>query len=123
VDGNISCFSLTQTSTTNIKTDIQPIENALNIITQLEGHYYKNIKTDNYDYGLIAEEVEIVLPDIVDKTNEDLIGISYTSLIPILIEGIKELNKNNQEMKDELNQMKEDMKQMKELLNQFMQKV
>ena len=109
VDGNISCFSLTQTSTSNIKTDIQPIENALNIITQLEGHYYKNIKTDNYDYGLIAEEVENVLPDIVDKTNEDLIGISYTSLIPILIEGVKELKnkvnnlqKENEELKNRL---------------------
>jgi hypothetical protein len=102
VDGNISCFSLTQTSTSNIKTEIQPIQNPLNIITQLEGHYYKNIKTDNYDYGLIAEEVENILPDIVDKTNEDLIGISYTSLIPILIEGIKELNKNNQQLQERI---------------------
>ena len=52
--------------------------------------------------------------DEIHETNEDLIGISYTSLIPILIEGVKQLNKNNQEIRTELNQMKEDMKQMKE---------
>jgi hypothetical protein len=118
VDGNISCFSLTQTSTSNIKTDIQPIENALNIITQLEGHYYKNIKTDNYDYGLIAEEVENVLPDIVDKTNEDLIGISYTSLIPILIEGVKEMALELAEAKNKINQMELEIRQIRELFNQ-----
>ena len=92
MDGNISCFSLTQTSTSNIKTDIQPINNSLDIITQLQGHYYSNLKTNDYDYGLIAEEVDVVLPTIVDKTNEDMIGIKYTSIIPILIESIKALN-------------------------------
>ena len=72
---------------------------------------------------LLLKKLKLFCLILLIKTNEDLIGISYTSLIPILIEGIKELNKNNQEIRTELNQMKEDMKQMKELLNQFMQKV
>ena len=101
-EGNISCFSLTQTSTSNIKTDIQPIINPLNIITQLNGHYYSNIKTNDYEYGLIAEDVDKICPCIVDKSIDDLIGIKYNSLIPILIESVKTLNYKIEELQEKI---------------------
>ena len=91
VNGNISCFSLTQTSSSNIKTDIQPIPNPLNLVNNLEGHYYYNIMTSNYEYGFIAEEMVNVIPCLVDNNpTVNQLGIKYTNLTAVLVEAIKE---------------------------------
>jgi len=105
------------------KKDIVKITNALDKIEKINGIEYTSILTDEKRVGVIAQDVEKVYPELVTTDSEGIKGVCYTSLIGLLFEGIKELNKNNKEMKDELNQMKEDMKQMKELLNQFTQKV
>jgi hypothetical protein len=76
----------------NLKTNIESIENALNTINQLNGYTF-NWKSDGeMGIGVIAQEVEEILPDIV-KTNEDSVkSVSYVSIIPVLIEAIKELS-------------------------------
>lgn len=48
---------------------------------------------DKRDVGLVAQEVEKVLPDIVYSVNSDKKGIAYTQLIALLIEGVKEQQK------------------------------
>jgi hypothetical protein len=82
----------------NLKTNIESIENALNTINQLNGYTF-NWKSDGeMGVGVIAQEVEEILPDIV-KTNEDNVkSVSYVSIIPVLIEAIKELSDKIDEM-------------------------
>jgi hypothetical protein len=82
----------------NLKTNIESIENALNTINQLNGYTF-NWKSDGeVGIGVIAQEVEEILPDIV-KTNEDNVkSVSYVSIIPVLIEAIKELSDKIDEM-------------------------
>jgi hypothetical protein len=82
----------------NLKTNIESIENALNTINQLNGYTF-NWKSDGeMGIGVIAQEVEEILPDIV-KTNEDNVkSVSYVSIIPVLIEAIKELSDKIDEM-------------------------
>jgi hypothetical protein len=100
------------------------IDNALNKILNLNGVYYTNNEVANkYGYlnnkqqvGVIAQEVEEVLPQIVKPapfdigkkddgseysiSGENYKTVQYEKLIPLLIEGIKELNKKIEEMKN-----------------------
>ena len=88
-----------------IKENIRPIENPWDLIKQLTGHRYGFTKAYYYDqtghdidefkrqnqWGLIAQEVEGVLPELVMTDGEtDRKSLDYVSLIPILIEGFKD---------------------------------
>ena len=81
------------TSDERIKTNIKTIENALEKTLLLRGVEYNNFKIDpdKKCLGLIAQEVELIIPEVVDVNEMDNIKcISYTSLIGVLIEAIKE---------------------------------
>jgi len=85
--------TLTEASSINLKENIDPITNALEVITKLAGITYdRKDGSAKHRAGLIAEEVNRVLPNIVQKDEEgNASGIQYTSLIAYLVESIKEL--------------------------------
>jgi hypothetical protein len=75
-----------------LKTNIESIENALDTINKMDGYTFNWKNDGKKGIGVIAQEVAEILPDIV-KTEEDGIkSVSYVSLIPVLIEAIKELS-------------------------------
>lgn len=104
------------------------IENALDKIKQLNGFYYTNndlAKSFGYtdekvQVGLSAQEVQSVLPEVVtlapfdvvvdedtkvasSKSGEEYLTVSYDKLVPLLIEAIKEQQKQIDELKARLN--------------------
>jgi hypothetical protein len=91
--GAVYVTSLTESSSIKLKSNINPITGALSSILSLNGVTYdrKDNSVKN-EAGLIAEEVESILPNIVakDATGEP-IGINYTKLTAYVIEAIKEL--------------------------------
>jgi hypothetical protein len=84
---------LTEASSVTLKENINPILNALDLITNLTGVTYDRKDGSAINRaGLIAEEVEQVLPNIIQKDKEgNPSGIQYTNLIAYLVESIKEL--------------------------------
>ena len=74
-----------------IKTHIRTIDDALWKVKQLRGIYYTHITEGTKGLGLIAQEVEHIIPEAVyyDETN-DLKSISYQNLVGLLINAIKE---------------------------------
>ena len=95
INSDGKCYSLqfVNTSDERIKTDIETIDDALWKVQQLRGVSYKVIKEDFKAIGLIAQEVENIIPEVV-STNETsrLKGIDYNGLVGLLVEAIKELN-------------------------------
>lgn len=90
-----------QASDERLKTDIQPISRALATVTALSGKTYRwrGSPKRGLKYGFIAQEVAEVLPEVVSmrepdakkgETLQSVLSISYTELIPILVEAIKE---------------------------------
>lgn len=82
-----------------LKKNIQPIGDMLNLIMELQPKTYQmnNNNSNALTYGLIAQEVEKVLPEIVTVFNgndgdgiKDMRMLSYTELIPILIKAMQE---------------------------------
>ena len=89
----------------NLKTNITPIENSLNKVLSLEGVEFDFISGANCGYlkkhqiGLIAQDVKKVIPEVVGKNNDGTLGVSYQHLVAVLIEAIKEQQKEIEELK------------------------
>ena len=83
-----------QTSDRRLKTDIRPLENALAKVLKLNGVNFKWIPQHGIDskqhVGVIAQEVEAVLPEAVVTHDDGYKSVSYNELTPLLIEAIKE---------------------------------
>jgi len=73
-----------------LKTNIETLKEPLNTIKKLRGVSFNWIEKNNKSMGLIAQEVEEVLPFLILNNIDGFKGISYNSLIGLLIEGIKE---------------------------------
>ncbi len=84
-----------------LKTNIKPIENSLEKVNKLRGvTYNKKNNISKTDIGLIAQEVESVIPEVVteDDSPEKIKSIAYSNMTALLIESIKELTKKNEEL-------------------------
>lgn len=107
-DGNITATgSIMGSSDRCLKENIHPIDHAMGLISQLHPKQYQ-FRTAEYpalhlpgttQYGLIAQEVKAVLPQLVEQhnlvidekgTTKDLMSVNYLGIIPILIKGIQE---------------------------------
>ena len=95
VDNNITTTgSVYSYSDERLKINIKPIENALNRIEKLNGVYYQwkdYNKGDNYEIGLLAQNVQSEFPELVNMDFRGILTVDYTRITAILIECIKEL--------------------------------
>lgn len=102
-----------------LKNNIQPISNALSMVNKLCGVCYEMCDDENHQsrIGLIAQDVEKVLPEVVSKnksSEEDLkygindikYGLKYDKLSAVLIEAIKEQQKEINKLKNQINNLK-----------------
>ena len=93
--GNIAAFS-----DAKLKTNVKVVENALDKVTQMRGVTYE--KDGSKEVGVIAQEMEKVLPEVVStiKTeNDELKTVAYGNIVGVLIEAIKELKAEIDELK------------------------
>jgi hypothetical protein len=82
----------TVVSDANKKTNIVPLVNSLGKVLQIGGYKYLRVDTDVTEVGLLAQEVEKVLPEAISYFPDATLGIKYERIIPLLVEAIKELN-------------------------------
>ncbi len=96
--GTITATDFNSTSDINLKENVQTVENALETISALRGVSFDWKETGKGSYGVIAQELEEILPDLV-KTGE-VKSVNYNGLIGVLIEAVKELSKEIEELKN-----------------------
>jgi hypothetical protein len=100
ISGQLTAATLVETSSIAFKENVNPIENALDSILQLVGVTYDRKDTGQHEAGLIAEDVYNVIPGIVSKdVNGNPYGLQYTKLTAYLIESIKALKQEINELK------------------------
>lgn len=108
VNGRMYATKFIKSSDARLKTDIRPLNNALDTVLSLQGKQYRLIDeaVNQTDIGLIAQDVEKVLPQIVSQSEDGYKAIDYQSLTTVLIEAMKEqqgqimiLEKENTELK------------------------
>ena len=108
VQGNINASGdITAFSDRRLKSNIQKIENALEKVNKLNGYTFDiNNKRST---GVIAQELQKVLPEAVGE-NSGYLTVAYGNIIGLAIEAIKELSKENENMKKENEKLKETIK-------------
>jgi hypothetical protein len=105
--GNIAAAGeVTANSDERIKTNIKTIENALDKVTQLRGVEYDRTDIEAHQIGVIAQEVEKVLPDVVHTKEDGMKSVAYGNIVAVLIESIKELKGEISELRAELDELK-----------------
>jgi hypothetical protein len=99
----------------NLKTHIKKIQNPLQKIAQLSGNTFKwnSKKQDVYegeDVGVIAQEVEEIIPSAVMTREDGTKAVRYEKIIPLLIESIKELHTLNSTLLGRIEQLEKQLK-------------
>jgi len=101
----VAAGDVTAYSDARIKTNVQTIENALDKTLKLRGVTYT--RTDSEDtstkVGVIAQEILEVIPEVVKQNDEGMYSVSYGNLTAVLIEAIKEQQKQIDELKEIIN--------------------
>jgi hypothetical protein len=134
-NGNIYCVNSYLGSDAKLKKNIKGMENALDIINKLQPKYYEFRNDGNYakmhlpkgnHFGLLAQDVAKILPDLVKETQFNVSAestdeetarsaqpeminfkaVNYTELIPILIKATQELNIRVNELTAEVERLK-----------------
>lgn len=99
--GTITCTDLNSTSDLALKKEVSTFGDALSVVSSLRGVNYKWKETDKPSIGVIAQELEEVLPQLV--SNGENKSVNYNGLIGVLIEAVKELSNEVTELKNKLN--------------------
>ena len=104
-NGNItSTGTITVTSDESIKYNVETIPHALSTVQSLRGVNYRRKSNDALEMGLIAQEVEKVLPELVQEhPDSKLKSVAYQNMVGLLIEAVKEQQLQIIELKDRLN--------------------
>ena len=105
IDGGaiIAAGDITAFSDETLKENISPITNALDKLNQIRGVTY-NLKDDNTrkHTGVIAQELQKVLPEAVHTNDDGILSVAYGNTIGLLIEAIKELQGTVNDLKRRL---------------------
>ena len=114
VNGNVSAFTFIQTSDLRLKTNIEPLTNVISSIKQLNGvkFNFKTKSSDKKSIGLIAQDVEKVFPELVmtDDTDDKIKSVSYTNMVGVLVEAVKEQQKMIEDQQKMINDLQETVK-------------
>jgi hypothetical protein len=127
VTGNLMANQGVTTSDSRLKTDVLPLKDSLEKVSKLRGVYFSWVKSrpeeglffdEKRHVGVVAQDVQLVLPEIVGTVahggNKQYLGVDYPSLIPLLVEAVRELDERTTE-KANTNAFFEDKQEWNEL--------
>lgn len=90
--------NVTAFSDARLKTDIETISNALTKVRGMRGVTFTRIDTGKRDAGVIAQEVQPHLPEVVYDAPHGYLHVAYGNMVSVLIEAIKELANRVEEL-------------------------
>ena len=100
--GNVGAYS-----DMALKEDIYQIENALEKVNKLRGVHFTRKSDNAKEIGVVANEVEKVVPELVDEHEDKELGtvktMKYANTVGLLIEAVKDLSKQVEELKNASN--------------------
>ena len=74
------------------KQNIQPVVEGLATVLQLKPSTYEMIDSGKADIGFIAQDVQVLLPELVTADNEGRLLLNYSGIIPVLVHAIQQLS-------------------------------
>lgn len=107
---NVTTYSLTNLSDARLKSDVRDLDYGIDDINRLRPVRFRwsTRPEDGDTFGVIAQEVADVMPELVDSEPEDPKGrmvVNYLSLIPVLIKGIQDQQRQIDELSAEVQRL------------------
>jgi hypothetical protein len=104
VTGDVTAYA---TSDERLKDNIQLISNPIQKVEQLRGVEFdwndkSMFKAGKHDYGVIAQDVQKVLPELVKESHTGYLGVDYDKIIGLLIEVVKEQEKRIKDLENKV---------------------
>jgi hypothetical protein len=105
---------VTAYSDRRVKENIITIDNALEKTLQLRGVFYNRTDKDDKSQkvGVIAQEIQEILPQVVNEDYNGLLSVSYGNITGVLIEAIKEQQTQIESQKSEIDELKDLVQQL-----------
>ncbi len=120
--GTYTTAGWVSSSDKRLKNDIQPINNAMDLVRKLNGVYFQWIgnKDAGRQLGFIAQDVCKVLPEVVvgkegDMAKGETLGMAYQNIVPVLVEALKEKDQQISELQQRMDAMKDKDQQIEQL--------
>jgi hypothetical protein len=94
-------------SSRRFKTNIQPLKDALGRIQALQGVSYERKSDGKHEIGVVAEDVDRVVPEVVahDPETQKVEGVDYSRLVALLIEAVKAQQAEIEQLKSQMVQL------------------
>lgn len=105
VVGTVTANSFIYSSDFRLKKDIAPLNGALNKINNLQGVSFNWKNSGKPEIGLIAQDVEKVVPELVVTGSDGLKAVKYGNIVPLLIEAVKEQQVEINALKAEISKL------------------
>jgi len=124
VNGKLTTSGTNETSDIRLKKDIEPIENALTKVMKMRGIHYnwrtgefpdKDLGSDR-QIGVIAQEVEKIVPELVETDSEGWKSVQYSNITALLIEAVKEQQKIIEELRADKSKAKKENRELRQSL-------
>ena len=101
VSGSIRASgTVLQSSDERLKENIYPIDNSLDRVNAIDGVYFNWKEKQERNAGVIAQQVQKVLPEVVSEDNNGYLNVDYGGIVPLLLEAIKELESRVKELEN-----------------------
>ena len=100
--GTVNAANFNTTSDATLKTNVETLTGSLDAVKALRGVSFDWIDNGNSEVGVIAQEVEAVVPDVVSTDDQGIKSVKYGNLVGVLIEAIKEQQAQIDELKAKL---------------------
>ena len=105
-----------------LKQKIHNIENALALLSNIDGktyHWKDNNEGDAKQYGLIAQEVEAIIPELVGENSDGYKTINYQGFVPILVSAMNETQQQTEQMDTNIESLEKRAQQQAKLLERL----
>ena len=97
--GDLSATNFNSLSDATFKENFKSIENSFDILDKINTYSFDWKDNKTKSYGVIAQELEKIMPELVKTNNDGWKTVTYTPLIAILIEAVKKLKDEIEDMK------------------------
>ena len=98
--------TVTASSDVRFKKNITTIEGALDRVLRMRGVFFERLETPGTECGVIAQEVQEVLPEVVTETDGGHLSVAYGNISGLLIQAIKEQQEQIEELREEIRKLK-----------------
>ena len=88
--GTVNAANFNTTSDQTLKTNVETLSGSLDAVKSLRGVSFDWLENGGSEIGVIAQEVEAVLPDVVSTNDEGIKSVKYGNMVALLIEAMKE---------------------------------